>query len=544
MKWTIRSDRSGNPLTDSHAFSFDTVAHLYDGQCPTSFDTYRRRADSLDGWFDASQRHALADALRCLADQYESPDAVYEQIEKLRDPNAVAVVTGQQAGLFTGPFYAISKALSVIGLANRMEKELGRPVVPVFWIASEDHDWAEVNHAYVLNEEDEVCRIKLPLDVGLHQMVYHLPLTAASVELTLQDVMREIPDGAYKQDMLQTLRTAWRQGDSLATWFARIFTQLLGNHGLVMLDPCDQSLRKLIAPVWQCAILNHESIAVEIEKAYQDVQSAGYTPVVQRDGLNTTLFYVEEGKRYVLERVSGTELRVRGLGTTKTLAEWATMAVENPQNFSSNVLLRPLVQDFLLPTLVYVGGPSEVAYYPLSAGVFRGHGRPLVPIIHRQRVTVFTSKIIRNIKKWGITEGDLTTPVQLVENALQRLGSAAIQSDFEKRRAVVEAGWLPFAESMAYLGPQTKDVVEAHVRRAHDLILVLERKTLRILEDYHDVQVRQLRSIERWLWTNGVPQERRLSPLNFWSVYGLSWFKELPLWDDYDNPCPVYKIDA
>jgi len=542
VNWKVQSAPTGNALTDTQTYQFAEVAHLYDAQDPYRIETYERRANEVCDVFDTLHRNQLADALHDYMHALGASSRHLRLLETLRQADTVVVVTGQQAGLFTGPMYAVSKALSAIGVAKSMSEKLGRPVLPVFWIASEDHDWAEVNHAYVLDASDDVKRISVPVRIPAHQMVYHTSLPAEAVEDTLRQVHATLPEGLEKASMMSEIRAAYSPGMSLSTWFAKVLLMLLQAHDIILLDPCLPALRKLVAPVWVRALQNAQAVQENLRVAYQAVADAGYTPEVVRDETNSTLFYVEDGARYVLELTPSGRLRARGHGLEQSLEAWIALAQDNPSAFSSNVLLRPVVQDCLLPTLVYVGGPSEIAYHPLSRAVFRTHGRTLPPLLMRQRVTWFLPSVLRNMKKWDVAEDEILVQPDLVTPVLDSFGAKLIAEEFATLKSVATAQWSAWSAQHEALGPQVDDMVQAHVRRELSLIETLERKTQMLLTQRHDAEVRQLRHIERWLWTDGHPQERHLCPLNIWAKFGLDIFGQVPTWGDLSTPAPVYHM--
>ncbi len=504
--------------------------------------TYRERAETVTPRFDAVHRQKLVASLRqYLQDIGASPKAL-EANERLLLEDSVAVITGQQAGLFGGPLFTIYKAISAVGIAARLERELKRPVVPVFWIASEDHDFAEVNHAYVLDKDDDVRRIRLPNAVEPHRMVYHTSLTRDDALHVLGQARSTLGDGPYLAELLRVYEETFVEGESLAKWFARILAYLTEDMGLVILDPCLPALRELVGPVWTSVIKERESIAHHLAKVYAEVDEAGFAPEVLRDELNSTLFYVSDGQRYVLERTGGQRLRARTLLEEKTVLEWIELAEKDPTAFSSNVLCRPVVQDHLLPTLAYIGGPSEIAYHPLSRGVFHALGRTLPPLLLRQRVTLLTSSVRRQMEKWHVSSEAIIEQQSLVDPMLAQHGKDEVDALFEVLGAEAEGRWNGIAARFESCGPQVADIMRRQMLRDLEGMQRVRRKLSRLIELRHDDSVRQLRHIERWLWTDGHLQERRLSLLPFWAKYSTLWISGLPKWDGYDNPGAVYLV--
>lgn len=544
MRWTAATAPTGQAITDVHQTQFASVADLYHGQDPSQLGTYRKRAEELDANFTSAHRTELVETLRPFLQSLRAPSEAMKQLERIADSRTVVVVAGQQAGLFTGPLYSIYKALSAVGMAKRLETELMRPVVPVFWIASEDHDWGEVDHAYLLDTRDEVRRVRLPESAELHDMVHSYGLSSESVSRVLQDVEMTLPDGQWRADVVAALHDTYEPGDSLVTWFGRLLYQMLGPTGIILLDPCLPGLRNLVGDVWKSAVEHRTELAANVAERYRQVEQRGYEPAVVRDPANTTLFYVQEGKRYVVERTdSHALLRVRGLGIVKSAAELVEIASADPASFSSNVLLRPVVQDFLLPTVAFVGGPSEIAYHALCGAVFETFGRKMPPLVLRDRLSVYPPSVLRNMAKWDVSMADVSAPVDLQSRVTDQLGGLDFEVACAEFIDLTEHRWNGWGQKWSYLGPQIQRMAEAQVQRETAGIRNATYKAKSLFARGHDTELRQLRHIERWLWTDGHAQERRLCPLNLWSKYGLDWLRELPIWGTYDAPGTLYHVE-
>ncbi|MBX6352174.1 MAG: bacillithiol biosynthesis cysteine-adding enzyme BshC [Thermoflavifilum sp.] len=542
MNCTVRSASTGNALSDAHSFSFASVAALYEGLDPARLETYRMRAQLLTDSHSVAHRAALVAGLRPYLQQHGASEASLQALERLAAPDALAVVTGQQAGLFTGPLYAVHKALTAIGVARRLEQFLSRPVVPVFWIASEDHDWHEVNHAWLLDAEDRPARVALNLQPPHHQMVGRTPLPAAEIRRVLGEAWRIVPDGVGKRDAFDLLETAAVPDGSLADWFAGLMLRWFAEDGLVVLDPCLPEVRALVRPVWTHALAHVDEVQAALEEAYQAVEAAGHAPQVVRDPLHTTVFYVQDGRRYVLERAGEGRLRARGLGLEAPVREWIARAEAEPAAFSSNVLLRPVVQDTLLPTLAYVGGPAEIAYHALARGVFRAHGRTLVPLIHRQRMVLYPPHLQRLLKQHDLTPEALERPVDWEQRLAAEAGGDVLAQEFAEYRQSAIRRWEAWAAAHADLGPQVMAMARRHAETEAASLLRLERKVRRLLLQRQAARLAQLQRIDGWLWTGGQAQERRLSPVSVCSACGMSWLREAPRWGDVEHPAPIFHL--
>ncbi|WP_067620725.1 bacillithiol biosynthesis cysteine-adding enzyme BshC [Alicyclobacillus acidiphilus] len=544
MKCTIYQAPTGNPLTDAYLFQFQSVSNLYDDQNPTDPTTFQRRAEKVLPWFDDTHRQQLVKALSAYHERIGATPAQMNGIQRLLDPESVVVVTGQQAGLLTGPLYSLSKALSAIGVAAEMERLLGRPVVPVFWVASEDHDFAEVDHAYVIDHVNVPARIELDHSFDPHQMVYHASLSRSQVDHVIQQVQRTLHETPYKVDLLHTLKDTWREGDSLAVWYTRLMSRMLANHPIVFVDPCLPELRRLVAPVFERTLANADEVQARLSDAYAAVEAAGFAPEVIRDDRHTTVFRVVDGRRYVIERTEDGQLRLRSHGETRTLADWLQLCRDDPAGFSSNVLLRPVVQDHLLPTLAYVGGPSELAYHSLSKAIFHAHGRSLPPLVMRQRMRIASPGVWRAMNAWGIGFADVRQPADLVALRALRDMTETLQADMDEFSGMLQQHMKRFTATYEHLGPQVQDIVARHQTQQRQLLERLHRKVYQLAERRRHDDVQQLRRIETWFWTDGHEQERRLSPMNLWAELSLEWFHQLPVWGDFRQPGAVLELVA
>ncbi len=541
LKCTVYEAPTGNPLADAHLFSFDRVHHLYDDQDPRDIATYRARAADILRTYAPDTRASLVQALRSFHDEIGASPAQNRALDRLAQPDALAVVTGQQAGLFTGPIYSLAKALTAIGVARELERRLERPVVPVFWIASEDHDAEEVNHAHVVDRLGEVARIELPHRFQPHQMMYCEVLTAHDVRAALNQADARLYDASHKLEALHAVWSAWREGDSLAMWFARLMARLLAEQGLVFFDPCLPSIRRLAWPVFRRALEGVEEVVRRLDDAYAEVERAGFVPEVIRDPRHSTVFAVIDGKRFVLE-TNGRGFVARGHGEAGELSKWLARGDVDPTGFSANVLLRPVVQDVVLPTLAYVGGPSEIAYYPLARGVFHAHGRRMPPVILRQRMRLVPPSVARLLRKHDLSLDELRDSCDLVATRAMADVTEPLRRDIDGWMERVRSTLRSLEASYGAAGPDVRAILERQEQVEERAWRDLERRIVRAWKRRRQDQIRQLRQIERCLFPDGYPQERRLCPLNFWSEVGTRAFSELPTWSSISQMGPVIDV--
>ncbi len=274
-------------------------------------------------------------------------------IQRLRE-GAHAVVTGQQVGLFGGPLLSLFKAASVLALAKQVESA-GVPCVPIFWMATEDHDLAEVNQTLLLTNDFQLASFTANTDGKPDSPVASIRFAEGADELVAQAA--EVLGDSLAADYL---RESYGAGETFSGAYAKLFTRLFAEHGLVLLDPADAELHRIAAPLFVESVERAGDLDAALLARNREISQAGYHEQVKVTGESTPLFALVEGARVPIHRSNG-EFTIRR--ERISLEELKRRILEKPENFNANVLLRPVLQDYWLPTLAYIGGPAEIAYF-------------------------------------------------------------------------------------------------------------------------------------------------------------------------------------
>lgn len=347
------------------------------------------------------ERGALCDALADANRGWGAGAETLANVERLRSPASVAVVAGQQVGLFTGPLYTLYKALSAVKLAACLTAR-GTEAVPVFWMATEDHDWEEVQTAEVIGCDGRLEAVSVP--GGLHaegEQVGGVTLDE-SVEAATKRLLELMPPSEFLPDLEALLRECYRPGRTFGEAFARMLAALTSPYGLVLLDPTDARLKRLAAPLYAEAARRGAEIAAATDARSRELEAAGYHAQVHTSPDSFPLFLVDEGSRRALARTDGGRYRAKGTKNEWTADELAALASGEPERFSPNVTLRAVVQDYLLPTVAYYGGAAEVAYFAQTAESYRVLDRPATPILHRASLTIVERRTGRTLERFGL----------------------------------------------------------------------------------------------------------------------------------------------
>jgi len=382
-----------------------------------------------------ADRNRVADALAAMNQRWGAGQETLDNVKLLRDTDCIAVVSGQQAGLFTGPLYTIYKALSAVKLAGCL-RQRGTKAVPVFWIAAEDHDFAEVARAEFIGRDCQLKQVEVKTDLHREGQPVGQVALDESIGQVIDQLFELSPNSEFAADMKALVLAAWQPGRGYVEAFATMMTSLLGRHGLIFLDPLDSELKKVAAPLYSTAAQRAPEIATAIEQRSRELEAAGYHAQVLATANSFPLFLHDDtGARHALTRSDNGKYRTKESGTEYTADELAAMALETPERFSPNVTLRAVVQDYLLPTLAYYGGAAEIAYFAQTAEVYRVLDRPATPILPRSSLTMIERHTGRVLERYGLTLEDF---VEGLEPVIKRVVEEHLGAGTAKRFGVTE----------------------------------------------------------------------------------------------------------
>ena len=353
----------------------------------------------------ASDRTVLCDALEETNRQIDAGQKVFEHISLLRRPEAVAVVTGQQTGLFTGPLYTIYKALSAVRAAECLRGR-GYKAVPVFWAATEDHDFAEVNEAFILDAGGELTRLATGL-ASNGQPVGEIALDTSSLNAvrSLFDALRATE---FTPDLQTLIADTWRAGSKFSQAFERMLARLTREFGLIVIDPLQPAMKRLAAPIYVKTVRKAGEIGDALLARSKELTADGFVPQVEIETGYFPLFWqTDGGTRVALRQTEKGTFRTKDRSQEFSVDELTRSIEVDPTRFSPGVMLRPVVQDFILPTVCYFGGGGEIAYFAQNSEVYRVLGRPATTILHRQSFTVVEAKHRRTLKRYALEFTDI-----------------------------------------------------------------------------------------------------------------------------------------
>jgi bacillithiol synthase len=451
-------------------------------------------------------RRGLCAVLRDQNERFGAGPQALGRIDQLLDPGSLVVIGGQQAGLFGGPLYTAHKALTVISLARAAQRRLGCPVVPVFWIASEDSDVAEIDHAHLTDREGALRELRLPVEAADRVPVSRIRLGERVAGL-VDACAGLLPVGDAAEEVIAELRRCYTPGrtfpQAFGAWMARLFAEW----GLVLVDPSDPRLKRMALPLFEREIRGGSPVTEAVLEQTRLMRAAGYEPQIELRPGFLTLFHQEPARHAIT--VAGDRLELKGSGRRFTRAELAARLAETPEAFTPNAVLRPLFQDTLFPSLAVVLGPSETAYFCELTLAYRRMDVPMPLIVPRASLTVAEEKTERLMRKL-----DLDLPRLLargdraVDDVVGRLIPGALTERIASARGRILEAWRGILEQIDALDPTLHPTAALGSARSAGQLDFVERKVMKAMRRRNDFLAGQVRRLVAELAPRGGLQER------------------------------------
>jgi bacillithiol biosynthesis cysteine-adding enzyme BshC len=449
---------------------------------------------------------AVADAL-ARQQQARGAELAAERARALARPGATAVVTGQQAGLFGGPLFVLWKALTTVKVAALLEKERGRPAVPVFWVASDDHDFAEIRSTSVIDAGGAIRTLRYsPRREPVGEPAWAIALDD-TVGALVDELAGALPAALGREETVAAVAECYRPGATLSEAFSRLVSRLLPE--LVVLDPADPGVKRLMAPVLARELREGSPTSRLALEAGRALLAAGYHQQVPvRPGF-LNLFAVVEGQRRALAFSNGT-VEVRGTRQRWTVEEALRRLEADPAPWSPGALLRPLAQDALLPTAAYVGGPAEIAYHAQIASSYAHFGIPRPALLPRPSLTLIEPAQSRTLDAERLSLEDLVGDPEAVVSRWAREAYPDVEAAFSRTREAIEREMGEVEEMLADHDPTLRAAAASARGRALHQVEGLHEKALRALKKRDQGRAERLRRTRDALLLGGALQERGL----------------------------------
>jgi len=495
---------------------FSSVSRFYPH--PPTLEAAQAVARSLN--FPADRRKEVAAILREQNTKLGSGTATQNNINAL-ERGAVAVVSGQQVGLFSGPAYAFYKALTALQIARELS-EAGTPAVPVFWMATEDHDVDEVRHVSWF-ENGNLLRLELPAEEPATS-----PVGLVRLGPRIDELARRAADqlsGPGSEVVAQALLQSYRPEETYGSAFGKLFAQLFAEQGLILLDPLDARLHQVVAPLYRKALEQRDVLNESLLERGKELEQAGFEAQVKVTSKSTLLFSLRDGARQAITASNG---NFKSGDTAWTRAEALRLAEKQPETFSPNALFRPVVQDFLLPTAAYLGGPAEISYFAQSEVIYRQLLGRMPVLLPRAGFTIVDPKAEKLLQRYGLCIENLWAGPQELRRKMEAASvPETLAKNFELNKAQVESTLAGLGEQIEKLDSTLSGAVKTARNKIEFQLEKLRRKTGRALDAKSRLLSEHEHFLENLLYPNKALQSRELCFLPFLARWGMEGLREL-----------------
>lgn len=513
-----------NPLVADYVAGKHRAQQFFDYDYRDEQAYYLRTRDLKEQIFP---RETLVEHLIKFNRKFTSHSNVFENIEKLRLENSAVVITGQQAGFLTGPLYTIYKAISAVQLAKQLEAKLNMPVVPVFWVAGEDHDFQEINHVWVLHHH----KLEKAMYRDFHnegKPVSQIALDPEKMERWLHRVFYAFGETEHSKTVLAFVRKKLEVSRTASDFFIHIMSAFFEKYGLIFIDSANKELRRIEAAFLQELIQRNQQLRHRLYERSREISRFGYPLGVDVESDCAHLFYHDQGKRRLLYEENGL-FRTKDQDVTLTKAELEKISNDSPEKLSNNVVTRPLMQEYLFPTLAFVAGPGEITYWAQLRDCFQLFNKKMPPVVPRMHVTIVERDIHKSMRNFHLSLQEiLTAGVSRFREAWfakQKSGKAQkVLAETKETIAVAHAKLRKFAwETDHNLG----QISEKNWQLILQQLDYMERRIDKFYEDRFKYELSAFNDIEARLIPSGKPQERMWNIFYFLNKYGIAFIDHL-----------------
>lgn len=501
-------------LFATYAGLFDPVAGFFSGDFR---DPRQRGQIALQVADKFKNRETVVDVLADQNRSFGMGEATLANVERLSNTDAVAVVTGQQLGLFTGPMYTLHKIITTIQLAKKIEQDTGRPVIPIFWLEGEDHDFDEVASVNIQGG-DSPRRISYeaestnssPMPVGRLSF-------SSGVESAITELEEALLPTEFRESLITMVRNAYRSGASFIEAFTALMGPLFAKEGLVFVSGDDPRLKRLAQPLFRKELKEYAKSSQLLEETSSKLGEQ-YHIQVKTDPTNLFLI-TDDGRRSLV--IDGDRFVLKGTDTSYSQDELIQMVDDSPELFSPNVVLRPIYQDCVLPTAAYVAGPGEIAYFAQFKSLYQWAGVPMPIVYPRASLTVVEKNIAKLLARFELSITDFDGNLDQLFHSVV-VDAMAVDADaiFERAGRHIHDAVNTVTPAIEAVDPSLKQSAESTRNSLFKEWSRLKDRVVKAEKRRHEQTRTQLAKCQSNLYPLGIPQERCISPLYFMNKYG------------------------
>lgn len=464
-----------------------------------------------------ASRMPLVDILHRQNRAWRAPQPVFDAISKLADHRAVAVLAGQQACLFGGPYLVLLKALAAVRLAERLERQLSVPVVPIFWIAADDHDIGEVSAVDMFDTAGRLTRLSIDVEREKPSPPVGALKYDDSVRREVERLENILPDNDFKRETVDPIASVYTPGAGIVDSFAAYLHGLTGRFGVVLFNPHDREAKTAAAPVLRRIIERYAPLKAALAETGRALTAAGYHLQVEKAaGAAHLFFHVPE--RTAIYREG--ESCIAG-ETVYTADELIAAASDRPFDFSPDVLTRPIVQSSLFPTVAVIGGPAEVAYFAQMMPLFELFDQTPPEVVPRPSLTIVEARFETLLDRYALSFDDVCGDI---DGVITRILMASFPDEISKRldefSQAVKSRTAAIRGDLAAYDPDLAPIIDRAGGKIDYLVDEVTKKVVSAHKRKHAVERERLYRLRDHLFPNRGLAERSISPVYFLSRYG------------------------
>ena len=501
-----------------YLYEFDNVKDFY----KTNF---RNKDEYLKVFKKISENHSESreQLSRILNAQYNgfSPSAkTQKNIGDLKENKTLAVVTGQQLGLLGGPLYTFYKIISAIKLSNFLSERYDDfQFVPIFWLEGDDHDFNEVRHINIVDEKNDILKLEYGTEVEDEDnrgSVGYIKLDE-TVNQLFSDLEQNIRSTEFTADLLEKLKSFYSAGKSFKQSFKELIFWVFDKYGLIIFDPQDPEIKKQLKPVFIKELTDFRKHTEKLVHISAKLEELYHAQVKVRP---VNLFYSNDEGRFLIEPVEN-EFRLKRKRKKFTYDELIELINKEPESFSPNVLLRPICQDYILPTAFYVGGPSEISYFAQVTPLYDFFNIETPIIYPRSSVTLLEKNINSVVEKYNIDLKELfIDPEKVKEKVIKSVSQTSVDDIFNMTTNQIETAFDHLKEKLFELDKTISDASSKYKQKIYYYLDELKSKAIEAQKRKYDTTVRQIDKAASALYPNANMQERELNFIYFVNKYG------------------------
>ncbi|HMQ70246.1 MAG TPA: bacillithiol biosynthesis cysteine-adding enzyme BshC [Ignavibacteria bacterium] len=466
-------------------------------------------------------RNEITDILKVQNAKFGSHEKTFENILLLNDHNTFAVVTGQQIGILSGPYYTILKALNTIQLSEQLKTKFPEyNFVPVFWLEADDHDFTEINNINIISKENELKNIKY-FEKGTEQEKYLQPVGGIILDEHIETFKNELLGSYHNSDFTENLfnsiNESYKEGNDLITAFALFMNDIIKDKGLIFIDPTDIELKKMLQPVFKTELTTFPDICEKVIDTSVELEE-NFAVQVKPKAIN--LFYIHEGNRYLIEPREDDIFALKHSRQKFSREELTGLLETNPERFSWNVVTRPICQDYLLPTVAYIGGPSEIAYFGQFRQVYEYFEITMPVIYPRTSVTILESRVKNFMEKFNIRFDEFFDEKEIGKKLLNENSDISADQIFSDLKEELRAVFYTYEKELLKIDNKQTEGFSKRNNQFLESLEIAKEKFISAQSKQNEVISNQLRKALLFIFPDNTLQERILNISYFLNKYG------------------------